>query len=323
MSNRDDLDDFRFDNDDDDLFGDRGDDDFSFGDDDEPIDPDSDIDFGIDDDIGGIGDDDDFGSTGDERQGPSRGFIIVAAIFVILLLLGFGLLIGVVTGIIQPPPGPFEMTASAIAEINATRIVQIAASSTAGVELANASATALAIDSTETAEAAELAVTQTAEAFNAGLTQTAEAAGRDLTSTAQALTVQAEGTQLAGTQAAQTAAAEVQAGTDIALTLTAGTQVVQAPTTPAGGLDLDAVFQTATALANILTTPTIEVVIPTAGTGGAATSTPRAAALPDSGIFDDIVGDGGSPSILFLMAFGLVGVIAMARGLRSSNNKKL
>jgi hypothetical protein len=325
MSNKgNDLDDFRFDNDDDDLFGDQRDDDFSFADDDEPIDPDSDIDFGIadDDDIGGMGDDE-FQQTGGERQGPSRGFIIIAAIFIILLLAGLGLLIGVLSGAIQPPLTGFDMTATAITEINATRIVQIAASQTASFEQANETATAMALGGTQTAEAAELAVTQTAEAFNVGLTQTAEAAGRDLTSTVMAQTAQAQGTQLAATSAAQTATAEAQAGTSVAQALTATTPAGEVPTTPAGGsIPLESVFQTATALAGVLNTPTIEVIIPTAGSGGAITPTPRVTALPDSGIFDDLAGSSGGPGILFLMAFGLVGVIAMARGLRANNNNK-
>ncbi len=326
MSNKgNDLNDFRFDNDDDDddLFNDQRNDDFSFADDDDPIDPDSDIDFGIaDDDIGGIGDDE-FGGTGQERQGPSRIFIIIAAIFIIFLLLGFGILVGVLTGAIQPPLGAFEQTATAITNINATRIVQIAASQTAALDQANETATANALGGTQTAEAAELGVTQTAQAFNAGLTQTAESAGRDLTSTVMAQTAQAQGTQLAATSAAQTATAEAQEGTNVAQALTATTPGGAVPTTPSGGgIAIESVFQTATALANVLNTPTLEAFVPTAGAGGAVTSTPRVTALPDSGIFDDVVGSSGGPGILFLMAFGLVGVIAMARGLRANNNKK-
>jgi len=94
----DDLGDFDFDSLDDDLGG-TGDfgDDFGFGDDD-------DIRF------------DDFDDTAD-AGGSNRTFIIIAAIFVIILLLGFGLIVALV---LNQGPSDIELTTTAIVQANET-----------------------------------------------------------------------------------------------------------------------------------------------------------------------------------------------------------
>jgi len=102
------------------------------------------------------------------------------------------------------------------------------------------------------------------------------------------------------------------------------------PPTPTGeGISLPAVQQTATALAQLFdATPTPEVgltdqpttipgatpiptTIPGDGLGGE---------LPDTGLFDDVFQ--GNPAVIFLVAVGLLGVIAVTRGLRSANRKR-
>jgi hypothetical protein len=135
---------------------------------------------------------------------------------------------------------------------------------------------------------------------------------------------------IASTNAAATVSADA--------TVAAQTQVAQAPTddqganvTPEGTSDvsapsLGAVQQTATALAelfdeqNVFATATAGA----GGTGGALQPTPISGNvgnnnnLPDTGLFDDLAE--GGPGVMFLMAFGLVGLIAISRFVRRRNN---
>lgn len=98
---------------------------------------------------------------------------------------------------------------------------------------------------------------------------------------------------------------------------------IEASPTPGNGLE--AVNQTATAIAGAFLTATAQAVTPDAITAtipaqqvGFATQE----VLPDTGLFDDVVGGGsGGMGILALAVFGLVGVIVVSRRLRSSNDR--
>ncbi len=96
-----------------------------------------------------------------------------------------------------------------------------------------------------------------------------------------------------------------------------------ATSTPSGG-GLDAVNQTATAIAAAFLTATAQAYTPQAATVTVVAATlpfggPQATALPTTGIFDDVVGgSGGSMGFLALAVFGLVGVIFVSRRLRSA-----
>lgn len=127
--------------DDDDFRFDADDDDFRF-------DADDDVDFD-----GGLGDDFDADlpalddEVGDaEGRGPSRTFIIIAAIMIILFIVAIGVLVFLSR---DTGPTPFEQTATAIAIANATTIAQ-------GLETSTQSAFLLL---TETQIAAEATLT--------------------------------------------------------------------------------------------------------------------------------------------------------------------
>jgi hypothetical protein len=84
-------------------------------------------------------------------------------------------------------------------------------------------------------------------------------------------------------------------------------------------IDANSVALTATSLALTLAPQPTQESLATATQAFVALPT----ALPDTGLFDDVVAGGrDGVGLLALMAFGLVGVIAISRRLRSSNNKK-
>ncbi len=95
---------------------------------------------------------------------------------------------------------------------------------------------------------------------------------------------------------------------------------VDAPTP--GVIDSDAVAGTATALALILQPVGTSTLAPgvTPDIGG-QTPMARPTSLMDSGLFDNATG-GISLGAIFLMAFGLVGVIAVSRRTRTKNKPK-
>ena len=95
-------------------------------------------------------------------------------------------------------------------------------------------------------------------------------------------------------------------------------------------VEISAVQMTATALSNVLITPTMDMssdITPIDG-GGVATAAPVATQdfgsgggeLPDTGLFDDVFG--GNPMAIFFAAFGLLGVIVVSRQLRRKNRKR-
>ncbi len=98
--------------------------------------------------------------------------------------------------------------------------------------------------------------------------------------------------------------------------------VVATPTTGVNSINL-----TATAIANAFLAATQQAFTPGAATTTltplAAQAFPTAAAgLPETGIFDDVVGGGRNGiGVLALAVFGLIGVIAVSRRLRTVNDR--
>lgn len=115
------------------------------------------------------------------------------------------------------------------------------------------------------------------------------------------------------TQAAQATQAMLETREALVQQLVSGTVVAIVPTSP-----LDAVNQTATALATFFQTPAAQEVTQEA-TSGFPTAVPTAEALPETGIFDEVGGD--SFAILGIALVGLVGVIVVARVMRRRNDK--
>jgi len=303
MSRDDDLRDFMRDDDDDFFASDR------------EVDPDSDIDFGQDLFTEDLGEGDD--GPNEPSQGPSRGFIILAALFVVALVIAFGVLIFALT---RGGTDPLDPTRTAIAEANATTLAQAAAVDATSTAAAELTGTALAASPTPSpSPTATVDITATAQAI--GATFTAQAAL--VLGTQQAI----EGTQQA-LQANQTAIAQQPSLSDF-VTQTALALLQQGPTpTPeriSGGLSVADVQAAATRLAQLFSQPT-----PTSAVvGGLPTPTPISGTirgtpippgtggptqLPDTGLFDDLA---GNPALFMLMAFGLLGVIVLARAARS------
>jgi hypothetical protein len=280
MSNRSDFD---FDNDDEEF--DFGDQDFDFEDED-------DIDFesGLGDDFG----DEDltFDEDEEESRGPSRTFVVIAALMIGLFVVALVALL-LLSGVLDTGPSEIDITRTAIAEINATVLAQ-------GAE-------------TET-QSAVLLLTETQVAFD--LTQTALAP--TATPTATPTELPTETPTIDPTDAAATAIAQQLALTQTALARPTDTPTLE-PTTVA---DIGAVAQTATALASILL-PTVD---PGIGGGLVVTPTvetfvPLPTALPDTGLIDDLVAGGaGGVGMIALLLVGLVGVIVVSRRLRSLND---
>lgn len=282
-----------------------------FDDDDFRFDDNDDFDFGDDDDAfgRGLGDDlggddlpplDDDGDDDGGGRGPSRTFIVIAALMIILFIIGLGALgFFFIRG-----QGPSDAALTATAE--------------SGTIIAM-NATIIA-DTTLTAEAALLfAGTQTQEAFD--LTLTAQAPTATPTDTPPP-TIPTE-TPTPTLDATDLAAMAFQ--TQMALTLTAEAQPIipsETPTSP--GISIDSVQQTATRLAELLISPTVD------GQGGGVIATPTQEGsfvplptrLPDTGLFDDIAAGGANGISMIALAFvGLLAVIFVSRRMRSSINK--
>jgi hypothetical protein len=305
MSNKDD--DFRFD-DEDDLF--RNDDEFSSFDafdDSEDIDAEL-IDFGGDDelDLGGE-------EAPEERSGTSRTFIILAVVLIVILLLGFGVLLFAVIGGGGGNP-ELNATRTAIAEQNATTLAQLATIDAQQTESFIATATAMSFTPTPS------------PSFTPSPTSTPT---DDLTATAQALNIEA-------TQSAQStldAIAFSQTATQEALGIGGGGDDAT-PTLESGmvitPISQDAVAQTATALVSLLDPANLTAIaggdggtggplatptrtLPTGPTGGSDTQ------LPDTGLFDEL--NAGTMGALGVVAFGLVGIIFIARRARGGTRR--
>jgi hypothetical protein len=269
---------------------------------------------------------DDF-TVEDEAQaeasgGPSRTFIILAALLVLLFLAGLVVVVILATR----PKGLTEI------QIQST---QIALENGQTVVAFNATNTAKAIDVTQTFEAVgtQSVLTATANAnatLEAGTlqamslqetesAQTREAQGIFETQTAEFILTQGALTPTFDFNAQQAdilAATQTAQANNINATLTAiaGTNLPQQNT----GIGDVALTATAIALA-LRNQPTQEAANPT---GGAIISTPIPTPdMPTSGLFDDFSG-GGNMALLAFMAFGLIGIIFGARVLRENTNRK-
>ncbi|MCS6836907.1 MAG: hypothetical protein NZ750_12935 [Anaerolineae bacterium] len=297
MSKDDDLRDFMRD-DDDDFFGDSRD-----------VDPDSDIDFGQD--IFSEDLDDEREPTIEQSQGPSKGFIILAVLLIVVLLVGFGVLIFALT---SGGVDPLDPTRTAIAEVNATTLAQAAAVDATNTAAAVLTSTALAASPTPSpSPTATVDITATAQAIGA-------------TFTAQAVFVLATQQAIASTQQALQTAAALQPlqATQTALAAAQDEEATPTPERVTGGLSIADVQATATRLAQLFSQPTptpagLGLPTPTP-IGGTIRGTPIATpaiggpALPDTGLLDDLA---SNPGLFMLMAFGLMGVIVLARAARS------
>jgi len=178
--------------DDDDFRFDADDDDFRF-------DADDDVDFD-----GGLGDDfdadlpalDDDDTTDGESRGPSRTFILIAAVMIILFIVAIGALVFISR---DTGPSPFELTSTAIANQNATVIAQGLETSTQSAVLL-LTETQIAIESTLTAQAPTATPTPSpspSPTVPPTIDPTQIAATQIALSTSQALTQQALPPQIA------------------------------------------------------------------------------------------------------------------------------
>jgi len=220
-----------------------------------------------------------------EGGGVSRTFVIIAALMIILFILGLGAVLLISTQ--QPPVTPFDMTASAIVAINAT--TQANAFETATQNAIDA-ATNTVLSLTPLASPT-LPPTETP--FIPTVTPTPT-----LDETAQA-------------------AAAIQ--TQQALELTQTAEFLLTPPTPTQGVGAQDVALTATALAQLLQPPTpggpTQEVFLTPGTVVAGIPT----ALPETGFFEDLAAGNANVGMIALMALGLAAVIVMSRRLRTEN----
>jgi hypothetical protein len=342
-------DDFNKDN----LFGD--DDEFGGFEDSDNYDSLDDDSLGFDDEFDlGLGDesdsidltDEELQATAEKSGGPSRTFVFLAIMLIIVLLLGLGLIVAL--SLSNRGPSPTELTSTSIAATNVVRIAQIAASETQGaIDLAaTQTATAMFTASptpsptpTETLPPTEdFGATQTAE-FQATIQAADAVATQNVVASATALQQTLQPSDLVTQQSGAVVG-------DVATTVPGeATQETsgEAPTT-LPTVEISAVQQTATALAILFeATPTPEEITggtgigtPTGGeTGTGETDTGSGAGetatetvspgqgggetLPDTGLFDDVFN--GDPALVFLAAFGLLGVIFVSRRLRSTNKQ--
>lgn len=284
--NRKDLqddDDFNFD-DDDFKFDDKPNgDDFKF-DDDAP-----DIDLGEGNDTGFGFESEDMPELNEDGGGAprtNRTFIYIAALMIILFLIGLGAVLFLATRPTGPTPG--QLTATAIVATNQAVEVFLQQTGTASVEIA-------------------LAQTQTASVPTATLTPVPPTREPTVTPTPEAPTLDA-------TQAAAFALL-TQVANDATQTAIAAqiSPTVAAP-------NQDAVAATGTALAILLgqgggaVTEVAGIASPTSEGG----LVPVPTALPQTGFFDDI-GAGSNVGLIALLALGLFGVIGVSRVVRAAN----
>ncbi len=217
-----------------------------------------------------------------ERTGPSRTFILAVVAMIAVFVIGLGLIVVLILNPPETGPTDRDMTVAAIETANAEIEIALAQTDAANTAVAEANAAA-----TETALAATDTPTPTST-----FTPTEETE---------------EPTEVTSEPTNTTEPGEP-------------TPTVEVDTPTPGVIDSDAVAGTATALALIL--QPVDTATLSLGEGG-ATITPgaRPTSLMDSGIFDNATG-GISLGVFFLMAFGLVGVIAVSRRTRTTNKRK-
>ena len=262
---------------------------------------------------------------GDESRGGNRTFIVLAAIMILLFLVGLGVVLFLATR--DTGPTPNQLTSTYIADQNATIVAYANETATAAVNILNATQTAEAytdtpspspsptepptVTPTPTTDPTDLAATLFIQQTQTAIMQAGLAAQETATAIAAAATLNAQMTEIA--LLTQQAAVTV---TDVAIVPTGVTQppisaINLTATAIAGG------FLTQTAEAGVgggQPTPTVE--------GGFGTPIVRPTALPDTGLLDDVVGSGRDGiGLLALAVVGLVGVIVVSRRMRSGGGE--
>ncbi len=274
----------------------QDDDDFNFGDDDFSFDekpngddfkfdddsPDIDLDSGTDTGFGFEADDmPELNEEGTPPPRTNRTFIYIAALMIILFLIGLGAVLYLATR--DTGPSPIEMTRAAIETANANTELLLQQTGTAAAIVAfEGTQTALVPTATPTIEppTREPTVTPTPEPPTLDATQAF--ANALLTQVANEATMTALAAQITPTIAAPNQSAVDATGTALAVLLGQGS----VPTDIPGA-------------------PTAEIgIIPTQ--------------LPNTGFFDD-VGAGNNVGLVALLALVLVGVIGVSRVVRASN----
>lgn len=256
---------------------------------------------------------------GDEQRGGNRTFILLAAVMILLFLVGLGVVLFLATR--DTGPTPNQLTATAIANQNATTVAFANETGTAAIGILNATQTAEAftdtpspspspttpptVTPTATQDPTNLAATLFIEQTQTAIMQAGLAAQETATAIAAQATLNAQATESA-----------------LLTQQAAVTEVVQVPSITAP--PISAINLTATAIAGGFLTQTAVAagagggdLTPTAE-GGFGTPIVRPTALPDTGLLDDVVGSGRDGiGLLALAVVGLVGVIVVSRRLRS------
>jgi hypothetical protein len=226
------------------------------------------------------------------------------------------------TAIVQETRSALQATT--VAQVETPEIIELTAivvGLTATRYVLDLSATSNMITNTPTTTPTRTATPTPTEDLSITLTEAFEA-------TVIAANNHATETAIAATQTlgAQLNPPEMMTGTAAALTpLGAGTEVRNLGGGTSQPVEIGAVQMTATALANMLVRPTATGIA--GGSGGATPtikitdvgSTNGGNALPDTGLFDDVLG--GNPLAILAVACGLLGIIIAARYLRSANRK--
>lgn len=283
-------------------------DDDPFGNDDDNFDSfDDDFDEGELDSFENLGDDDDMFADDEEEAsgggGPNRVFIILAVLMILIFLGGLGAIFFIATR----PTGPTDtdITRTAIAEINGTRIANI----------------------TETAVQAQVFVeeTQTQDAVFIGQTQTQAALPTETPTLAPTdtpsptLTPEVTNTPEGGV-GQEDLAATFAAATETVLAATNQAQQQVTPISGPGTLSANDVLLTATALFLTLNPQTpgpgteVAATVPAVTPSGFPTPS-RPGQLPDTGLFDGFASGQGLGTAA-LVTFGLIGLIFVSRRLR-------
>lgn len=303
-----------FNDEDDDLFGDFNDE--TTGDD-----------LGGFDDFDDLDDDDLFGDSAldeldeepedlsdlDEEEatnGRSPLLIILGVVLIVLLLGGVALL---AFALANRGPSELDVTRTAIAQANATTesLLQMTNTASAATEAFFATATAASPTPSPTATFTPSPTVDT-DATSTALAESNQAV-------VQATQVALDATATAIQSTVDAVSAQATQGTPV-------DEVVVTPTQEVLGtqvISVSDVEMTATALVSFFEQPepTLDqtdggiVVVPTPIPG----SVTPADSLPDTGLFDDLAASGAGPGVLFLMAFGLLGVIFVSRRLRGTN----
>jgi hypothetical protein len=312
------------------------------------------VDFDDDDFPSGLGDADESEMPNiDERdeRGTNPAFIILAILMIILFVVGLGVVLFLATR--DTGPTELELSATAVVQFNETQMAFQAQTQTQS---------AIEQQLTQTAAFESLFLTQTALAASPTptdtptrpptLTPTPSPNPDELTATALIANVLTrEVLSLTPPNLTETAAALTLTALNFTATPTnTPTETSVAPTdlptlsptaepTLIVTSPLDVVNQTATAIAGAFLTATANAL---EGQGGGVVVTlepptpefgtplvtpqpgvtPVATALPDTGLFDDVIGGSGDGmGLLALAVFGLIGVIFVSRRLRSNGRK--